>query len=158
MHVGMTPVRISFAGGGTDMPEYYERFGGVRDYLQTVLLQAKKDGYTETILGRRRYLPELQSENRIKREMAERMALNAPMQGSAADIIKLAMLKVATATSGFKSRLLLQIHDELLFEAIDSELDHLTETVRREMDEAIKLRVPLAVNIGVGSNWDSANH
>lgn len=142
------------------MNTYYERFGGIRDYLQTVLVQARKDGYTETVLGRRRYLPDLQSDNRIKRETAERMALNAPMQGSAADIIKLAMIKVAKAMAqaNLKSRLLLQIHDELLFEVVNSEIDPLTEIIKREMGSAYPLKAALSVNIGCGSNWDTANH
>ena len=142
------------------MNRYYERFGGVRDYLQTVLIQARKDGYTETILGRRRYLPDLQSDNRIRRETAERMALNAPMQGSAADIIKIAMIKVNKAISAakFKSRMLLQIHDELLFEAVDSEVDALSELIKYEMGSAYPLKAALSVNLGVGKNWDSANH
>lgn len=142
------------------MNTYYERFGGIRDYLQTVLVQARKDGYTETLLGRRRYLPDLQSDNRIRRETAERMALNAPMQGSAADIIKIAMIKVDAAMreAKLKSRMLLQIHDELLFEVIDSEIPELTEIVKREMGSAYPLKAALSVNIGVGKNWDSANH
>ena len=142
------------------MNTYYERFGGIRDYLQTVLVQARKDGYTETLLGRRRYLPDLQSDNRIRRETAERMALNAPMQGSAADIIKIAMIRVDSAIkeAKLKSRMLLQIHDELLFEVIDSEIPKLTEIVKNEMGSAYPLKAALSVNIGSGKNWDSANH
>jgi DNA polymerase-1 len=123
-------------------------------------VQARKDGYTETLLGRRRYLPDLQSDNRIRRETAERMALNAPMQGSAADIIKIAMIKVDNAIkeAKLKSRMLLQIHDELLFEIVDSEKELLTEIVRTEMGQAYPLKAPLSVNIGIGKNWDSANH
>src|SRR5690606_12301770 len=100
------------------MEEYFKRFGGVRDYLQSVVARARQDGYTETVLGRRRYLPDLVNDNRQRREMAERMALNAPIQGSAADIIKVAMLRVDAALrdGGLRSRLLLQVHDELVFE------------------------------------------
>ena len=107
------------------MDDYFEQFGGIRDYLGGVVAQARKDGYTETILGRRRYLPDLASDNRQRREMAERMALNAPIQGSAADIIKVAMLRVQRRIrgSGLRSRMLLQVHDELLFEVAPGELD-----------------------------------
>ena len=142
------------------MDTYYERFGGIRDYLQGVLVEARKLGYTETLFGRRRYLPDLNSDNRIKREMAERMALNAPMQGSAADIIKVAMLKVdeEMKKAKLKSRLLLQIHDELLFEVIDSEIEILKNIVTSQMASAYPLKAALSVNIGVGKDWDSANH
>ena len=142
------------------MDKYYLRFGGIRDYLATVVKQAKKDGYTETLMGRRRYLPDLQSENKFKREIAERAALNAPIQGTAADIIKLAMLRVDAALNSakLKSRLLLQIHDELLFEYVDSELEQLIELVKREMGAAYELKVALSVNIGHGHSWHAAEH
>ena len=142
------------------MENYYKRFGGIRDYLATVVTEAKKVGYTETVLGRRRYLPDLQNENKFKREIAERAALNAPIQGSAADIIKLAMLRVdkSMKEAKMKSRLLLQIHDELLFEYVNSELDQLIELVKREMGSAYPLKAPLSVNIGHGSSWHAAEH
>ncbi|MGI5148784.1 DNA polymerase I [Plantactinospora sp. CA-294935] len=142
------------------MEEYFSRFGGVRDYLQTVVKKAVKDGYTETILGRRRYLPDLVSDNRQRREMAERMALNAPIQGSAADIIKVAMLHVDTAlrAADLGSRMLLQVHDELVFEVAPGERDDLEALVRREMGGAYPLAVPLEVSVGVGSDWNSADH
>ncbi|MEE6311969.1 DNA polymerase I [Plantactinospora veratri] len=142
------------------MEEYFSRFGGVRDYLQTVVKKAVKDGYTETILGRRRYLPDLVSDNRQRRDMAERMALNAPIQGSAADIIKVAMLHVDTALrdSGLRSRMLLQVHDELVFEVAPGERADLEALVRREMGGAYPLAVPLEVSVGVGSDWNSADH
>lgn len=142
------------------MEKYYLRFGGIRDYLATVVIEAKKVGYTETLMGRRRYLPDLQNENKFKREIAERAALNAPIQGTAADIIKLAMLRVDAALkeSNLKSRLLLQIHDELLFEYVDSELEELIEIVRREMGSAYPLKAPLSVNIGHGRSWHAAEH
>ena len=142
------------------MDRYYQRFGGIRDYLATVVVQAKKDGYTETLMGRRRYLPDLQSENKFKREIAERAALNAPIQGTAADIIKLAMLRVDAAIKKekLKSRMLLQIHDELLFEYVDSELSVLQELVKREMGAAYPLKVALSVNVGHGSSWHAAEH
>ena len=142
------------------MQEYFSRFGGVRDYLQTVVKKAVLDGYTETILGRRRYLPDLVSDNRQRREMAERMALNAPIQGSAADIIKVAMLHVDTALrgSGLRSRLLLQVHDELVFEVAPGEREPLEALVRREMGGAYPLSVPLEVSVGFGIDWNSADH
>ena len=142
------------------MENYYKRFGGIRDYLATVVVEAKKVGYTETLLGRRRYLPDLQNENKFKREIAERAALNAPIQGTAADIIKLAMLRVdqAMKAANLKSRLLLQIHDELLFEYIESELDELKELVKQEMGAAYPLKAPLSVNIGYGKSWHAAEH
>jgi DNA polymerase-1 len=142
------------------MEEYFGIFGGVRDYLQQVVATARKEGYTETMLGRRRYLPDLTSDNRQRREMAERMALNAPIQGSAADIIKVAMLRVdaAVRTAGLRSRMLLQVHDELVFEVAPGERERLEELVRREMGGAHPLSVPLDVSTGTGSDWDAANH
>ncbi|UQU63083.1 DNA polymerase I [Couchioplanes caeruleus] len=142
------------------MTEYFERFGGVRDYLQAVVRRAVQDGYTATILGRRRYLPDLSSDNRQRREMAERMALNAPIQGSAADIIKLAMLHIDTAIreAGLKSRMLLQVHDELVFDVAPGEREPLESLVRREMGAAYPLSVPLEVSVGLGHDWNSADH
>jgi len=142
------------------MENYYKRFGGIRDYLATVVVEAKKVGYTETLMGRRRYLPDLQSENKFKRDIAERAALNAPIQGSAADIIKLAMLRVdkAMKEAKLKSRLLLQIHDELLFEYVESEREVLIELVKKEMGSAYPLKAPLSVNIGFGVSWHAAEH
>ena len=142
------------------MDAYFSRFGGVRDYLHTVVDQARRDGYTETLFGRRRYLPELNSDNRLKRENAERAALNAPIQGSAADIIKAAMLEVdADLTErGLRSRLLLQVHDELVLEVATGELDEVRGLVVDRMYSAIKLDVPLDVSTGTGPDWDSAAH
>ncbi|NMO56684.1 DNA polymerase I [Actinoplanes sp. TBRC 11911] len=142
------------------MEEYFERFGGVRDYLQAVVRRAVQDGYTATILGRRRYLPDLSSDNRQRREMAERMALNAPIQGSAADIIKVAMLRVDAALkeSGLRSRMLLQVHDELVFDVAAGEREPLEELVRREMGGAHPLSVPMEVSVGHGRDWNGADH
>jgi DNA polymerase-1 len=142
------------------MDTYFERFGGIRDYLQVVVEQARKVGYTETIMGRRRYLPDLIHDNRQRREIAERMALNAPIQGSAADIIKLAMLKVQTAIEKekMKSRLLLQIHDELILEVVAGEEEEISELVKREMGAAYPLKAPLDVNAGLGLTWHEAAH
>ncbi|GGO15513.1 DNA polymerase (POL I) [Micromonospora parathelypteridis] len=150
---------------GTDearglMENYFAGFGGVRDYLQQVVARARQDGYTSTILGRRRYLPDLVSDNRQRRDIAERMALNAPIQGSAADIIKVAMLHVDTALgeAGMRSRMLLQVHDELVFEVAPGEREALEALVRREMGEAYPLSVPLSVSVGDGHDWNSADH
>ncbi len=142
------------------MDDYFQRFGGVRDYLRGLVDEARQTGFTETIMGRRRYLPDLQSDNRQRREMAERMALNAPIQGSAADIIKVAMLNVERAieAEGLASRMLLQVHDELVLEATTSELEQLTALVRREMATAADLSVPLDVSVGVGRTWHHAGH
>jgi DNA polymerase-1 len=142
------------------MAKYFERFGGIRDYLKTVVITAREKGYTETILGRRRYLPELNHENRQRREIAERAALNAPIQGSAADIIKIAMLNVQNSISeaNLKSRLLLQVHDELILEVWPGEKDLLEKIVKAQMSGAYKLNVPLDVNIGFGKSWDLAAH
>ena len=142
------------------MDTYFERFGGIRDYLQVVVDQARKVGYTETIMGRRRYLPDLMHDNRQRREIAERMALNAPIQGSAADIIKLAMLKVQAGIESEKleSRLLLQIHDELILEVVAGEEEKIVELVKREMGAAYPLKAPLDVNAGLGLTWHEAAH
>ena len=142
------------------MDEYFTRFGGVRDYLQAVVERARKDGYTETIYGRRRYLPDLVSDNRQRREMAERMALNAPIQGSAADIIKVAMLGVQRELKAGKlrSRMLLQVHDELVLEVADGEQEAVEALVRREMGGAYQLDVPLDVSVGFGRSWNEAAH
>ena len=142
------------------MDEYFLRFGGVRDYLAGVVAQARGTGYTETILGRRRYLPDLTSDNKQRRDAAERMALNAPIQGSAADIIKVAMLNVdhALREAGLASRLLLQVHDELVLEVASGERDEVESLVREQMGSAYALDVPLDVSVGVGSSWDDAAH
>jgi DNA polymerase-1 len=142
------------------MDEYFARFGGVKDYLDSVVVQARGTGYTETMLGRRRYLPDLTSDNRQRREMAERMALNAPIQGSAADIIKLAMLRVEAALkeSGARSRQLLQVHDELVLEIAPGEAADVEALVRKEMGGAIEMDVPLDVSVGVGRSWHDAAH
>ena len=139
---------------------YFERFGKVRDYLEGLVAQARADGYTQTMFGRRRYLPDLRSSNRQRREMAERAALNAPIQGSAADIVKIAMMNVVDALSeaGLKSRLLVQIHDELLLEVAPGEATALEEIVRDKMATPVELSVPLDVAVGIGRSWQLAAH
>ncbi|NYJ07821.1 DNA polymerase I [Petropleomorpha daqingensis] len=153
-------LRITPEEAREQMHAYFERFGGIRDYLDGVVDDARQTGYTETTLGRRRYLPDLTSDNRQRREMAERMALNAPIQGSAADVIKVAMLEVerAIAAEGLKSRMLLQVHDELVLEVAPGEKEALEALVRREMAGAAQLSVPLEVSVGFGASWDAAAH
>jgi DNA polymerase-1 len=153
-------LRVSTDEARMLMDEYFKEFGGIRDYLQSVVAQARIDGYTSTIMGRRRYLPDLTSDNRQRREMAERMALNAPIQGSAADVIKVAMLRVASslAAAGLASRMLLQVHDELIFEVAPGELDDVRALVTMEMGGAADLRVQLEVSTGTGHSWAEAAH
>jgi DNA polymerase-1 len=153
-------LRISPEEAKAHMEAYFERFGGVRDYLHDVVDQARMTGYTETIFGRRRYLPDLTSDNRQRREMAERMALNAPIQGSAADIVKVAMLRVDAALreAGLASRMLLQVHDELVLEVAPGERAPLEALVCEQMGSAADLTVPLDVSVGVGCSWQDAGH
>ncbi|TFC49294.1 DNA polymerase I [Cryobacterium sp. TMT2-17-1] len=140
--------------------DYFARFGAVRDYLRNVVEQAKIDGYTATIFGRRRPFPELHSANRVVRENAERAALNAPIQGSAADIMKIAMNGIAVdlIDGNLGSRMLLQVHDELIFEVAPGEWDALRQVVTHRMETAADLLVPLDVQVGRGDNWDAAAH
>lgn len=142
------------------MNKYFTRFGGIRRYLESVVIEARKNGFTETIFGRKRYLPDLHSDNRMRREMAERMALNAPIQGSAADIMKIAMLAVDTELQKreLRSRILLQVHDELVLEIAPGEANEVEDLVRAQMGSAYPLKAPLSVNIGIGATWDSAAH
>ncbi|WP_264063664.1 DNA polymerase, partial [Mycolicibacterium hippocampi] len=153
-------LKISTEEAREQMDAYFARFGGVRDYLRDVVDQARKDGYTSTVLGRRRYLPELTSTTRQVREAAERAALNAPIQGSAADIIKVAMIEVdrALRAAGLTSRMLLQVHDELVIEVADGEHDRVEALVREKMGGAYPLAVPLEVSVGYGRTWDAAAH
>ncbi|MGO2659807.1 DNA polymerase I [Mycetocola reblochoni] len=153
-------LRIESSEAKKLMSDYFERFGAVRDYLRHVVEQAKTDGYTTTIFGRRRPFPELSSPNRVVRENAERAALNAPIQGSAADIMKIAMVRIADEmrTSDLRSRMLLQVHDELVFDVAPGETDTLGELVTRHMSGAAELSVPLDVQLGVGTDWNTAGH
>lgn len=151
---------ISPAEASRIMNNYFLRFGGVKNYLDNIVAQASQEGYTTTLFGRRRYLPDLNSSVRAVREAAERAALNAPIQGTAADIIKKAMIKVDTALTeaGLRSRLLLQIHDELMVEVFPGEEEQVCQIVQQNMDDAVSLRVPLEVSVGMGSNWEEAAH
>lgn len=139
---------------------YFDTFGKVHDYLESLVANAREKGYTETIFGRRRYFPALHSTNRVAREAAERAALNAPIQGSAADIMKIAMIRAeqTLAEAHVKSRIILQIHDELVVEIAPGEGDQVTELVRNAMEHAVDLAVPLGVSCGIGSDWQLAAH
>jgi DNA polymerase-1 len=153
-------LRIETSEAKELMADYFARFGAVRDYLRGVVAQAKEDGYTTTIFGRKRPFGEINSSNRVLRENAERAALNSPIQGSAADILKIAMIGVAADLSdgGYRSQLLLQIHDEIVLEVVSEELDAVSEIVTRRMGTAAQLSVPLDVQLGLGANWDAAAH
>ncbi|MBF0673042.1 MAG: DNA polymerase I [Salinibacterium sp.] len=153
-------LRIDTAEAKQLMSDYFARFGAVRDYLRSVVEKAREDGYTETIFGRRRPFGDLRSKNRVLRENAERAALNAPIQGSAADIMKIAMIDIASdlREKDMASRLLLQVHDELVFEVADGELESLSAVVRERMGGAAELAVPLEVQVGIGANWEAAAH
>ncbi|HZB58832.1 MAG TPA: DNA polymerase I [Actinomycetota bacterium] len=142
------------------MDAYFERFGKVRAYLDATVTQARRDGYTSTILGRRRYLPDLASDSRQRRQMAERMALNAPIQGSAADLIKMAMVAVdrTMTAEALTSRMVLQVHDELVFEVAPGEGERLADLVRRQMEGVYQLKVPLEVSMATGRSWAEAQH
>jgi DNA polymerase-1 len=151
---------ITNSEANTLMDKYLERFGGVQDYLKRVVREARQNGYTQTMFGRRRYLPDLNSDKSAVQAAAERMALNSPIQGSAADIIKRAMLLVdkELKSAGLKSRLLLQVHDELVLEVTEAERLEVERLVRAGMANAADLAVPLDVSVGFGANWDSAAH
>ena len=153
-------LKISREEAQAQMDLYFNRFGAVRDYLRRVVDEARMRGYTETILGRRRYIPDLTSDNRQRRDLAERNALNAPIQGSAADLIKIAMLRVDARMKAEElgSRLLLQVHDELVAEIAEGEQAAMTAIMREEMGQAYELDVPLDVSVGVGRSWQEAAH
>jgi len=153
-------LKISTGEAKALMEEYFERFGAVRGYLDDIVAEARGNGYTETIFGRRRYLPDLVSDNRQRREMAERMALNAPIQGSAADIIKVAMINVdrELREQGMATRLLLQVHDELVLEVAPGEAAAAEVVLREQMGAATALSVPLDVSVGIGKSWQDAGH
>ena len=142
------------------MSDYFARFGGVRDYLRSVVEQARKDLFTTTVFGRKRQFGDLASSNRMVRDNAERAALNAPIQGTSADIMKIAMIRAVEAvrSASLSSRLLLQVHDELIFEVAPGETDRLRVIVEEAMEHAVSLTVPLDVQIGFGLSWKEAGH
>jgi len=138
--------------------EYFKRYRKVKSFTETSIREAERQGYAVTILGRRRPIPELKSKDRTTRGIGERAAINTPIQGSAADIIKIAMIKIHEKLSrDYKSRMILQVHDELLFEIHESEIDDLSRVIKKEMEKAWQLRVPLRVDIGIGKNWAEAH-
>ena len=143
---------------GEYIEQYLNRYSGVRDYMNNLLEEGRRLGYVETMYGRKRQIPGLESKNQNARHSAERQAMNSPIQGSAADIIKLAMLAVdrELKKGNFKSRMVLQVHDELILEVVDSEVDVITELLRREMENAAEMKVPLKVDIKYGRNWAEA--
>jgi DNA polymerase-1 len=138
---------------------YFERYPGVKRYMENTRMQAAEQGYVETVFGRRLYLPDINASNQVMRKAAERTAINAPMQGTAADIIKHAMVDIDhwLQIAGLDARLVLQVHDELVFEVTETDLALLAEGVRFRMMSAASLRVPLIVDIGTGQNWDEAH-
>ena len=139
--------------------DYFANFPAIESYIQDTLSSARESGYVETLFGRRRYLPDITSRNATVKALAERTAVNAPIQGTAADIIKLAMINVADRLDkeGFKSRMILQIHDELLFDACPEEVESLTKVIKEEMENVITLSVPLTVECNYGNNWLEAH-
>jgi DNA polymerase-1 len=153
-------LQVSVSQARELMADYFATFDNVREYLNEIVAQARRDGYTSTLFGRRRYLPELNSTNYQQREIAERAALNAPIQGTAADIMKLAMIKLDTEleSSSLRSRMLLQVHDELILEVAPGEREPLQELVTKVMSSAVELKVPLDVSVGFGQSWASAVH
>jgi DNA polymerase-1 len=150
-------LNISRADAATLIREYFESFPGVKAYMDNAILAAKEKGYVETIMGRKRFLPDIHSANAIVRGVAERNAINAPIQGSAADIIKLAMVNIQKKLRTLKSTMILQVHDELIFDVDIDELGEIRDLVKHEMEQAIPLRVPLTVDIGTGNNWLEAH-
>jgi DNA polymerase-1 len=154
-HALSQQLKITHAEARAFIDRYFERFTGVRKYLDSSVAYAREHGYVETIFKRRRYVPEVRERNFNIRAFGERVAANSPLQGSAADLIKIAMVRVAAALAAqkLKSRMLLQVHDELVFEAPAGEVEQLSALVRREMEGAATLAVPLIVDVGVGPNW-----
>jgi len=138
---------------------YFERYPGVKRYMDETKQKARDAGFVETIFGRRLYLPDILSRNQALRQYAERSAINAPMQGSAADIIKRAMIEVDAwlQTSGLQARLIMQVHDELVLEVADPAVEAVVSQLRRHMTRAAELAVPLKVDVGIGPNWDVAH-
>ncbi len=148
-------IGISYGEAKKYIEGYFNNFSGVKKYLGEVVENGTQDGYVSTIFGRRRYMPELRASNKITKAFGERVAMNAPIQGSAADVIKIAMVNVfkALKKNNLKSKLILQIHDELIVETYPDELDAVKEIVKREMESAAKLSVPLAVELNTGESW-----
>jgi DNA polymerase-1 len=145
--------------GAEIIEHYFESYPGIKNYINECIEKARKNGYSETIFGRRRYLRDIESRNAMQRSFAERNAINAPVQGSAADIIKVAMIDIQNALSEEKleSKMIMQVHDELVFDVLNAEIEIVRKMVKTKMENAIQLSVPLLVDIGVGSNWLEAH-
>ena len=148
-------IGVSRAEADRYIKGYLENFSGVREYMKTVVEKAKEKGYVETVFARRRYLPELSSSNAVTRAFGERVALNMPIQGTAADIIKIAMIRVWQCIKEQKldARLIMQVHDELIVEASEKQADIVAGIVKREMENAVKMRVPMQADVGIGKTW-----
>ncbi|MBR7141455.1 MAG: DNA polymerase I, partial [Clostridia bacterium] len=146
-------LKCSVATAKKYMQVYFERFSAIKPYFEGVIESAKECGYTKTILGRMRYIPELASSNFMTRQFGERAAMNMPLQGSAADIIKLAMVSVFDKLKDMKSKLILQIHDELIIEAADDEVEDVKKLLKECMESAIELKIPLTVDVASGKSW-----
>jgi DNA polymerase-1 len=148
-------LKISRSEADKYIKTYFERYGGVRRYLDESLEKAREHGYVTTLTGRKRVIADINSKNRVVRQSAERMAINTPVQGSAADMIKLAMIRIheKLKANRMKSRMILQVHDELLFEVPPDEEDRLADMVRSEMENVLELKVPVKVDIGIGETW-----
>jgi len=132
---------------------YFDRYPNIKKYIDETIATAQRDGFVTTLMGRRRYLPDINNKNRQIRQFAERTAINTPIQGTAADMIKLAMIKIDREIGSYRSKMVLQVHDELVFDAHNDELEELEKIVRKQMSTAMKMDVPLDVDIGVGLNW-----
>ena len=152
-------LRISRVEAKKIIEDYFANFPAISSYIEDTLASAREFGYVETLFGRRRYLPEINARNATARALAERTAVNAPIQGTSADIIKLAMINVdkRIAQEGLQSRMILQIHDELVFDAVLEEVDTLQKIVKEEMENVIELSVPLTVECNYGKNWLEAH-
>jgi DNA polymerase-1 len=149
---------VSFSEAKTFIESYFNQFPSIRKYMDAAIQNTRDNGYSETLLGRRRYLSEINSSSRIVREAAERTAINTPVQGTAADIIKLAMIRVYPKLDQWPgTKMLLQIHDELLFEVPGEQADNFAKWVSGEMSAAYELKVPLKVDAGVGKHWAEAH-
>ena len=152
-------LKISRAEAKKIIEDYFEKFPAISSFIEDTLTAARENGYVETLFGRRRYLPDINSKNGTVRSLAERTAVNAPIQGTSADIIKLAMINVdrRLKAEGLKSRMVLQIHDELMFDALPEEVEVLQTIVKEEMENVIRLSIPLTVECNYGNNWLEAH-
>jgi len=152
-------IRVSLKEAKEFIDHYFALYKGVKSYIEQTITDARKNGYVTTILNRRRYLPELNSKNRQMKEFAERTAVNTPVQGSAADLIKIAMINISRAikSKNLKSKMILQVHDELVFEIPEAEKKMMVDLVNKEMEGVMELKIPLIVDTWIGKNWGEAH-